>query len=133
MSETTAPLVVPVEGIGTFVFSPRRLRQEIAINVEFARLSEAVTLDGFTSMFVRAVAELKVLTLEAPDGWQPAQLDDLDAYDDATYGRLLKVWHALTDKEESFRRDRKASQTSGQGSGGELPPVVPQNLQPAAD
>jgi hypothetical protein len=109
MSETeSSQFVEPVEGIGTFTFARRNMRLEIKSAVERKRLSEGEELDGFTALFVEAVADLKVLIVEGPDGWSPSQIDDMNPFDDATYGRVLKVWSALRGKEETFRGSGKA-------------------------
>jgi hypothetical protein len=98
MSDSQLPAgatVVDVDGIGVFVFANHDMRAEIAISVEYARLSEGVDLGGFIAVFVRAIAELKALTLDAPQGFRSDQLDDLDPFDDDIYARVLAVWNAM--------------------------------------
>lgn len=125
-----------VEGIGQFWFRRRRLGLDMKISVERARLSEGVALDPLTSVFFVAIADLKVLLVEAPAGCdiQPGKLDELDTFDDSVYGRVLKVWEALTEKEATFRKGSPAGgQSGGQGAGGDVRPVVPETVQPGAD
>lgn len=112
--------VITVEGIGAFTFSKRTLRSGFAIAAEYARLTEGEPLDALIGRFAEAVATLKVLMVDAPAGWGPADLDDLSPFDDATYANLLKVWGALSDKEETFRRPGAKSKGGGEGEGGDL-------------
>lgn len=93
--------VVPVEGVGQFTFASRRLADEIAIQVEFARIIDGVEPTAWLSAVGGWLAALRVLTVKAPDGWV---LDDLDPLDDDTYAKLGRVHDALVDKERSFRR-----------------------------
>lgn len=112
--------VITVEGIGAFTFSKRTLRSGFAISAEYARLTEGEPLDALTRHFAEAVAALKVLTVDAPDGWAPAALDDLSPFDDEAYANLLKVWGALSDKEETFRRPGAKGKSGGEDEGGDL-------------
>lgn len=112
--------VISVEGIGSFTFSKRTLRSGFAISAEYARLTEGEPLDALTGRFAEAVATLKVLMVDAPSGWGAADLDDMSPYDDATYANLLKVWGALSDKEETFRRAGAKSKGGGEDEGGDI-------------
>jgi len=57
------------------------------------------------------LSALRVLTVEAPDGWD---LDKLDPLDPETYAKLNAVYDALTAKERSFRQAKGlAVQASG--------------------
>lgn len=116
MSDTDISIFpLQVEGLGQFLFRRRRMRLDIACNVERARLTEGVRLDPFTYNFVNAIAELKVLLVEAPDGsgMQPDELDELDTFDDEAYAKVIKVWSALDDKEQTFRKGTSASKQEG--------------------
>lgn len=102
---------VPVDTVGTFTFGRRTMRDEIAIQVEFARLINGVEPTSWLQAVCGWLSTLKVLTVRAPDGWD---LDTLDPLDDETYAKLSKVYESLVDKERSFRRGTK--QTS-EGTG----------------
>jgi hypothetical protein len=131
--ESPTEFVVEVKGVGQFTFAKRNMRLEIKAAVELRRLTEGVDLDDFTLTFLRATAELKALTKSAPKGWAPEELDDLDPYDDATYGRVLLVWGALREKERPFRGAAAGVQAGGQDAGGDGGSLVPPNLQSGAD
>jgi hypothetical protein len=111
-------VVLPVTGIGSFTFRKRNVRAEIAINQEYARLTEGVALTGFLETFIRAIAEMKALTIEAPEGYRPSDLDKLNPYDDAAYGRVLKVWHTLIDEREPFNELNKRCREEGRENAG---------------
>lgn len=92
---------VDVEGVGTFAFGKRSMRDEIKIQVEYARMIEGVQPTEWLALVAGWLATLRVMTVQAPDGWD---LDAMDPLDDDTYAVLGKVHGALTDKERSFRR-----------------------------
>jgi hypothetical protein len=96
--------VETVKGVGDFTFRRRNMRWELKTRVEFRRLSEGEQLDEMTTLFIEAIADLKVLIVSGPAGWTPQGLDDMDPFDDATIGKVLKVWSALRGKEETFRK-----------------------------
>lgn len=120
MSESPNEFVAEVPGIGQFTFAKRTMRLEIRASVELRRLTEGVVMDDFTLTFLRAMADLKALILQAPDGFNPSDLDDMDPDDDDTYGRILKVWGALREQEATFRRAREASKGSGASPSGDV-------------
>lgn len=91
---------VDVEGVGTFIFGRRTMRDEIKIQVEYARLTEGVQPTTWLDLVAGWMSALRILTVQAPDGWD---LDALDPLDEASYAKLAKVHRALTDKEGSFR------------------------------
>lgn len=98
-----------VEGVGSFTFGKRTMRDEIKIQVEFARMVEGVEPTQWVSLVCGWISSLKVLTVNAPDGWD---IDSMDPLDDETYQTLLKVHTALRDKERSFR---SGTQTGDKG------------------
>ena len=110
-SPQTTDFNVTVEGIGTFTFGRRMMRDEFAIQVEFARLIDGVEPTAWLQAVGGWVSTLKVLTVRAPDGWD---LDAMDPADDNTYARLNRVYDALIEKERSFRR---GPEHQGQASG----------------
>lgn len=102
---------VNVEGVGTFAFARRTMRDEIAIQVEYARIIDGVEPTMWLASVGGWLSALRVLTVRAPDGWD---LDALDPADPETYAKLLRVHDALTEKERSFRQGTQpASETSG--------------------
>jgi hypothetical protein len=104
-------LVVPVDGIGVFTFSKKTMRDQFAIESEYSRLTEGVdTVTSFLWNMANAFANLLVLTVTAPEGWDLESLDPEDAED---WNKLQAVWSALRDKQLSFRKSAKA--------GGEVP------------
>lgn len=106
--------VVPVDGIGTFTFAKKTMRDQIAIEVEYSRLTEGIeTVTNFLWNLASSVSVLKVLTVTAPDGWN---LDALDPEEPESYDKLMKVWSALRDKQASFR---KGNQGDGAAPGAE--------------
>jgi hypothetical protein len=123
---------VPVEGIGAFTFAKRSLRDELAIGSEYSRLTEGVdTPTPWLEAVAGWIAALKVLTVEAPKGWN---IDELDPLDPETYAKLRKVHAALREKEGSFRRPGGAGgKADGQGVGSDDGVRVPAPVQPAAD
>lgn len=103
---------VKVDGVGTFTFGRRRMADEIAIQVEFARIIDGVEPTAWLQAVGGWMSTLKVLTVRAPDDWD---LDELDPLDDATYAKLKLVYETLSEKERSFRRRiAPASEAAGQ-------------------
>ena len=114
---------VEVDGVGTFRFGRRSMRDEIKIQVEFARIIEGVTPTEWLAVVAGWIAALKVLTVRAPDGWD---IDAMDPLDDESYAKMAKVHRALTEKERSFRRKpAQASQAAGEGESGNNGVLVP--------
>lgn len=91
---------VDVEGIGVFTFGRRTMGDEIAIQVEYARILNGVVPTAWLNAVGGWISTLRVLTVRAPEGWDVDALDPLDAQ---TYARLDRVHSALVEKERSFR------------------------------
>lgn len=105
---------VKVDEIGTFTFGKRTMRDEVAVQVEFARIIEGVEPTAWLQTVGGWLATLRVLTVRAPEGWD---LEDMDPLDPDTYAKLSRVHDALRDKERSFRRGpAPAGEGSGAGS-----------------
>lgn len=123
---------IHVDGVGTFTFAQRRMRDELAVAAEFSRLTEGVeTPSPFLAQVAGWISTLKVLTVHVPDGWDPEALDPLD---EDSYAKLMKVHTALREKEGSFRgREKPASEAQRQGSGTDPGILVPQSLSAGAD
>lgn len=97
---------VDVEGVGHFVFARRNMRSEMAIAAEYSRLTEGVdTPTSYLQTVAGWMAVLKVLTVDAPHGWD---LDEMDPLDDDTHEKILKTFSALRAKEVDFRRSKNA-------------------------
>jgi len=94
---------VPVEGVGEFVFAKRTMADEIKVQVEFARMIDGVEPTQWLQVVCGALADLRVLTVKAPDGWD---IDDLEPADEEVYAKLVKSHEALREKERSFRRPK---------------------------
>lgn len=102
---------VDVPDVGEFVFGKRTMRDEIATQVEYARLIDGVVPTPWLETVCGAIADLKTLTVKAPDGWD---LDALEPHDPETYKKLLAVHRELITKERSFRPGAaEAGQTTG--------------------
>lgn len=101
--ESPTEFVADVDGIGQFTFARRTMRLEIKAKVEFRRLTEGEPLDEFTMTFLEAIADLKTMITDPPKGWRPEDIDKFDPFDDESYGKVLKVWGALREKERPFR------------------------------
>lgn len=91
---------VTVPDVGDFVFGKRTMRDEIATQVEYARLIDGVVPTLWLETVCGAIADLKTLTVKGPDGWD---IDDLNPHDPETYKKLLVVHRELITKERSFR------------------------------
>lgn len=96
---------VDVKDIGQFTFARRTMRDEMAIQVEYARFIDGVKPTEWLSLVAGWLATLKVLTVKAPEDWI---IDEMDPLDDDTYAALMDVNRALSAKESSFRRSNGA-------------------------
>lgn len=123
---------VEVEGVGTFVFAYREMRDELAIQVEYSRITQGVdTPSIFLGQVATWISALKVLTVEAPYGWN---IDKLDPLEQESYLKLMNVYAALRAKEQQFRKKPEArGESGGQGNGGPADVLVPSQVQPGTD
>lgn len=112
---TKTDFQVMVENVGSFTFGKRTMKDEIKIQVEYARLIEGVDPTEWLETVCGWIATLKVLTVNAPDGWD---IDSMDPLDQDTYGRMASVHAALRDQERSFRSEPKKNVEAGrEGTG----------------
>lgn len=123
--------IVDVEGVGSFTFAKRTMKDEIDIQVEYARLIQGVEPTEWLSRVGGWISTLKVLTVRAPDKWD---LDDMDPLDEKVYEDMLLVYLALRAKEDSFRRkpgagSEKGGQAAGQDNRLLVPAPVPTDNQ----
>lgn len=105
---------VDVEGVGRFVFGRRAMADQIKINVEYAKMTEAVTPTPWLDQIATWLSTLQVMTVRHPEGFDPFALDP---FDDDTYANIMKVYLSLTEQEHSFRRKPTGSvEAGGQGA-----------------
>ena len=124
--------VEPVEGIGTFTFAKRDMRDTFRIRAEYLRLTEGVPAEegDWLDIVAHHMAALKVMTVDAPEGWD---VDRMDPFDPESYARILAVGSALRGKEMTFRKPGAGVPAGGEGAGADVRPVVPPDVQPGAD
>lgn len=116
--------IVPVEGVGDFVFGRRKMADHLKIEVEYARITEGVLPTPWLDKLATWLATLRVLAVRVPEGFN---IDELDPLEEETYAKLMKVHIALREKEGSFRRrPAPASEGSGQAEGGQPRVLVPE-------
>ena len=97
---------VQVDGLGSFTFGRRTMRDEFAIHAEYSRLTEGVeSPTNFLASFAEFFSVLKVLTVVAPDGWN---VETIDPQDDASLARMKSAYAALRAKEADFRGKPRA-------------------------
>lgn len=89
-----------VEGVGEFTFARRTPRLQILVESTRDRMTGGPVLNVALHNTAQAVAELEVLTLAAPEGWD---IEAIDPLDDADFGRVLKVHGRLLEAEATFR------------------------------
>ena len=118
MTRTAKPtdFTVPVEGVGTFTFGRRTMRDEVAIQVAYARIIDGVIPTAWLEAVGGWISVLGVMVARAPDGWD---VDSLDPTDPETYAKLRIVYEALSVREASFRRRPGVSgEAVGEGAAG---------------
>ena len=108
--ETDFNLTIP--DVGPFTFARRTMRDEIQIQVEYARIIDGAEPTAWLSAVGGWISTLKVLTVRAPQGWD---LDELDPLDPSTYARMNAVHGGLSEKERSFR-SKPGSAGAGTGT-----------------
>lgn len=107
--------VVDVAGVGSFEVRRPIMRTAIAVEVEYARLTEGIEVVPPDLAYIcRVLSYLKVMVVSAPDGWD---VDNVDPYDEGEVSKLREVHDALTEAEARFRQGAgKESQTSSEGT-----------------
>lgn len=102
---------VSVDGIGNFVFARRTMRDEMKIQVEYARYIDGVTPTDWLASVAGWMAALGVLTVSAPEGWD---IDEMDPLDNDSYTKMATVYSTLVKQERSFRSIvKKGIETKG--------------------
>lgn len=103
-----------VPDVGDFVFAKRTMRDEIATQVEYARMIDGVTPTPWLEAVCGAMADLTVLSVKDPDGWD---IEAMDPHDPETYAKLISVHRGLLNKERTFRGgSSKAGEEAGSGA-----------------
>jgi hypothetical protein len=105
MSASSNTYPVTVEGVGHFVFRKRMMRDQVAIQAEASRMLGGPVDDPELRAFAHALVTLKTLAVQTPQGWNPEAVDPLDAEET---GKLWRVYDAMRDAEERFRRGPEA-------------------------
>ena len=95
---------VPVEGIGTFTFRRRQMRDQIRIQAEATRLLGGPCDDPEQRDIAFMSATLITLTVDAPPG---ESFDELDPLDKETSAKLWRIFGALRVAEDRFRGGAK--------------------------
>lgn len=116
MARETKPtdFTVSVEGVGTFTFARRTMRDEIDVQREYASILDGVQPTEWLAAVAGWLSTLRILTVRAPQDWD---LDGLDPLDPSSYKKLRDVFNALSTKELSFRPGSAvAGETSGEAS-----------------
>src|SRR5262245_18979190 len=96
----TTDYTVPVDGVGTFTFARRTWTDEIAIQVEYARILDGVPPTPMLDMLANWQSLFKVLMVRAPASWD---LDALDPLDPDTFDQLKRLYDEVAKKEVTFR------------------------------
>ena len=92
---------VDVPDVGRFTFAKRRMDDEFAIQVAYARRIDGIQFPtDWLELVGTWLATLSVLTVRGPEGWN---LEEMDPLDPDTYAKLKKVYDSLREKEQSFR------------------------------
>lgn len=126
-SGSDTDFAVNVDQVGDFLFAKRTMRDEIKIQVEYARMIEGVEQPTeWLALVAGWIAALKTLVVKSPDGWD---IDQMDPLDDETYAKLARVHRALVEKERSFRSsagqaDKAAGEVQIADGGILVPPQV---------
>lgn len=126
-SGSDTDFTVNVDQVGDFLFAKRTMRDEIKIQVEYARMIEGVEQPTeWLALVAGWIAALKTLVVKSPDGWD---IDEMDPLDDETYAKMARVHRALVEKERSFRSstgqaDKAAGEVQVVDGGVLVPPQV---------
>lgn len=116
MAKTPKPtdFRVTVPDVGDFVFGKRTMRDEIATQVEYARMIDGVSPTPWLEAVCGAMADLSVLTVRSPEGWD---IEAMEPHDPETYAKLIAVHRGLLEKERTFRRgSAKVDEAVGPGA-----------------
>ena len=111
-----SPFAVEVDGIGSFTFRRRTIRDQFRIEAEANRMLGGPVEDDMLKMGAAAFATLLALTVEAPPGWD---IEAFDPLDDVSTARVFLVHRRLRETEATFRAGTGgAGAGTGKGAGG---------------
>ena len=125
---------VEVDGIGSFTFARRQMRDVYRIRGDYNKLTGGnYDEDGnYGDLSALAFVTLSLLIVDAPSGFSLNALDPL--VDDNCDEKVVKVFTALREKELSFRvGPAAASEGPGEGAAQQLRAGVSPTVQPTAD
>jgi hypothetical protein len=92
---------VDVDQLGTFRFAKRKMSDEIAIQRLYSEYTGGVTPTVWLLTLGEYLSTIRALLVESPDGWD---IDNLDPLEDETYEQIGRVFVALREREETFRK-----------------------------
>lgn len=91
---------VEVDGIGSFVFRKRTMRDQFAIEGEASRVLGGPCEDDALRQGAISFATLLILAVENPPGWD---IEGFDPLDPAATAKIFEVARRLRDTEATFR------------------------------
>ena len=116
-----------VKDIGRFRAARRTMAIEVEIQREYASMAGGVEPTAWLITLAEYLSTLRVLVVDAPEGWD---MENMDPLDDETYQQLGQVFSALREREETFRRKpgapgKESGQANGEHGGSVVSPDVP--------
>ena len=126
---------VNVPGVGDFTFRRRTLGDDITIMARYDRMLGGITQPSpLLDSLATAVATYGTLALSWPKGWEPEKIVEMDVLAEDRTADLLRVFGALSAREDEFRPpEKRRFQAPREGNGEHARSVVPPEIQPAAD
>lgn len=107
---------IDVPDIGRFRCARRTMRDEVDVQREYASMAGGVEPTAWLITIAEYLSTLRVLLVDAPEGWD---MENMDPLDDETYEQLGRVFAALREREESFRRKSKPASEANSPAAGE--------------
>lgn len=128
-------IALPIPGIGDFTFRRRTLGDDITIMARYdAMLGGVAQPSPLLDSLATAVATYRTLALSWPKGWEPEAIAEMDVLGDDRTSDLLRVFGALSAREDEFRPPAKRRfKATGEAAGEQPAGVVPPEIQPPAD
>lgn len=127
-------ITLPVPGIGDFTFRRRTLGDDITIMTRYdAMLGGIAQPSPLLDSLATAVATYRTLALSWPKGWDPEKIAEMDVLAEDRTADLLRVFGALSAREDEFRPpEKRRFQAPREADGGQPGSVVPAEIQPPA-
>lgn len=128
-------ITLDLPGIGAFTFRRRTLGDDITIMARYdAMLGGVAQPSPLLDSLATAVATYRTLALSWPKEWEPEKIAEMDVLADDRTADLLRVFGALSAREDEFRPpEKRRFQAAGKDAGDQPGGVVPAEIQPAAD